>query len=403
MTEAQIPVPQIQATRAHPGLEEQSFEDALREQLRKAPWLMVSIGLHVLIGLIMSQFMTGTVKVKKETLAIQAKMADEEIDPIEPEKPPEPEEQKPEETETEVDDPIVQEDVVETEEVADTTNDQPLSDAPFEGKGKNDVLGVGGGAGGRSGGKYGRRGGGKGGGKASQKAVDAGLEWLKRHQNEKGYWSADGFSQMCTTNKCDGEGEQMHSVGVTGLALLAFLGAGNTVNNGKYKNVVKKGLKYLVDIQDQETGCFGEVNSHQAFLYDHAIATLAVTEGYGLSKWPIPQGSGTEGRALHPAGAQPVQGVALRLSARWSERRFGHGLDGHGVEVRGRLRAAGRSRSDRWRQDVHRGDDGRELVAHRLHPKGWLFGARTGHERALAGAEDRGNDRGRDAGPRLHW
>ncbi len=287
MTEAQIPVPQIQATRAHPGLEEQSFEDALREQLRKAPWLMVSIGLHVLIGLIMSQFMTGTVKVKKPTLAIQAKMADEEIDPIEPEKPPEPEEQKPEETETEVDDPIVQEDVVETEEVADTTNDQPLSDAPFEGKGKNDVLGVGGGAGGRSGGKYGRRGGGKGGGKASQKAVDAGLEWLKRHQNEKGYWSADGFSQMCTTNKCDGEGEQMHSVGVTGLALLAFLGAGNTVNNGKYKNVVKKGLKYLVDIQDQETGCFGEVNSHQAFLYDHAIATLAVTEGYGLSKWPI--------------------------------------------------------------------------------------------------------------------
>ncbi|MFH0944299.1 MAG: prenyltransferase/squalene oxidase repeat-containing protein [Planctomycetota bacterium] len=157
----------------------------------------------------------------------------------------------------------------------------------FEGSGMNDVIGVGGGAGGLAGGKYGRRGAARSGGRASQKAVDLGLSWLARHQDPRGFWSCANFSDMCETNTCDGGGDQFFDVGVTGLSLLAFLGAGNNVNHGPYRNVVRKGLRYLVGCQDEETGCFGEVNSHQQFLYDHALATLAVCEAYGLSNWPV--------------------------------------------------------------------------------------------------------------------
>lgn len=267
--------------------DEVTFEEALREHLKRAPWLLCSVVFHVLLFWILSQFDWGSPPPEKDKFTLTAAQDQQEIDPIEPEKPPEPEEKKIEETEQQVEEPIVSENDTEEVEDSDTTNEQPLSDAPFEGKGRNDVLGVGGGAGGRFGGKYGGRGAGKGGGKASQKAVEWGLEWLKRHQDPRGFWSCAGFSAQCQTNKCDGEGDQMHDVGVTGLALLAFLGSGNTTQTGKYKEVVRKGLKYLQSVQDPESGCFGEVNSHQAFLYDHSLATLAMTEGYGLSKWPI--------------------------------------------------------------------------------------------------------------------
>lgn len=264
-----------------------TFEHALREQLRRAPWLLVSIGAHALLGLVLSQFMTGAVRVKPTMPAIIAQLEDHAIDPFEPPEPPTP----PETPETPTTDETIEPDVsdqptTEFDTDSDQPNDSPI-DAPFEGTGKNDMIGVGGGGGGHRGGtKYDiRRTGPRG--HASQRAVDAGLDWLKRHQHEKGYWSAAEFAELCTTNRCDGEGDAMHDVGVTGLALLAFLGAGHTPDSGRYKAVVKKGLKFLVDHQDGETGCFGEPNSHQAFLYDHAIASLAVTEGYGLSQWPI--------------------------------------------------------------------------------------------------------------------
>lgn len=279
--------PEIRSQHSHaPGGHEPTFEEELREYLKKAPWLAVSALFHFILFLILSQFDWNVGRGPQEKVTLTAHYDEQEIDPIEEQEPEEEEEKEIEEQEVQLDDPIVSEDEV-TEEDFETENEQPLSDAPFEGKGLNDVLGVGGGAGGHHGGKYGGRGAGKGGGKASQKAVEWGLEWLKRHQDPRGFWSCQGFSNMCSTNRCDGEGDQMHDIGVTGLALLAFLGSGNTMSTGKYKNVVKSGLKYLLDAQDPESGCFGEVNSHQAFLYDHSLATLAMTEGFGLSKWPI--------------------------------------------------------------------------------------------------------------------
>lgn len=123
--------------------------------------------------------------------------------------------------------------------------------------------------------------------KAARSTIDSGLSWLVGHQSDRGFWSSSSFSDRCDAEPCEGAGIETLDIGVTGLSLLALVKAGHSVNTGEHKTVVRKGVKYLMTIQDPETGCFGEVNSHTTFLYDHAIATLAVVEIYGGSKWPM--------------------------------------------------------------------------------------------------------------------
>jgi len=168
--------------------------------------------------------------------------------------------------------------------------------------GFNSILGLGIGSG------YGRRKGGKNGGDVNatpppgrpptletpqtESAVTAALRWLARHQGPDGRWSADAFGAACG---CSGKGESDYSPGVTGLSLLAFLGAGYTPMSrddahmidpafpGRqlhFGETVKKGLQWLLSQQDPE-GCVGERG--QKHLYNHAIATLALCEGYGMT------------------------------------------------------------------------------------------------------------------------
>jgi hypothetical protein len=138
------------------------------------------------------------------------------------------------------------------------------------------------GGGGRGGGGLGQGGGGGRGGKRNtEAAVLSALEWLRNHQSPDGSWDADGFSQYCKKNTCDGPGSSANDVGLTGLALLCFLGAGQTHQEGQFKETVRNGLKYLMEVQDED-GCFGERVGHQ-FLYGHACAALAMTEAYGMT------------------------------------------------------------------------------------------------------------------------
>jgi Ca-activated chloride channel family protein len=156
------------------------------------------------------------------------------------------------------------------------------------------------GVGGGGGGRYGRRFGGReslvargGGSVATESAVLAALKWLARHQNADGSWSAEGYDERCSGAKCVGKGGKDHDVGVTGLSLLAFLGAGYTqLSKDEYPDpaepgrvlrfgeVVKKGLKWLLTHQDPE-GCVGDRGAK--LLYGHAIAALALSEAYGMT------------------------------------------------------------------------------------------------------------------------
>jgi hypothetical protein len=120
--------------------------------------------------------------------------------------------------------------------------------------------------------------------------VQHALRWLKAHQSPDGRWEAAGFGAWCDGQRAsqgpDGAGRALYDVGVTGLALLAFLGAGYT-GWGKhpYEETIHNGLKYLASVQDPE-GCFGPRES-QHWVYNHAAASWAMVEATGMSRGRI--------------------------------------------------------------------------------------------------------------------
>ena len=121
-------------------------------------------------------------------------------------------------------------------------------------------------------------------------AVDRGLEWLALHQDADGRWDADDFAKHDPRDaRCNGGGNPAHDVGVTGLALLAFLGDGHTTTTGKHQRSVARGVRWLTEQQTKTSGRFG-TNAVHDFIYDHAIATLAMVEAYGLSRDPALRG-----------------------------------------------------------------------------------------------------------------
>src|SRR5262249_54428342 len=126
----------------------------------------------------------------------------------------------------------------------------------------------------------------RGGTRPTNIAVRMGLVWLQRHQDEDGRWDADDFMKHDTSGEpCDGPGNATEDVGVTGLALLAFLGDGSTMRVGPFKGEVRRGVEWLQRQQDLTSGLIGSPSSRDA-MYCHAVATLALCEAYGLSRHP---------------------------------------------------------------------------------------------------------------------
>ncbi len=116
-----------------------------------------------------------------------------------------------------------------------------------------------------------------------ENAVTYGLDWLSKHQDEDGRWDCANFMKHDKEGEpCTGPGNSVNDVGVTGLALIAFLGDGNTMKQGPHRKVVQKGVRWLLE-QQQENGLIG-TNSSQSYAYSHAIATVALCEAYGLSE-----------------------------------------------------------------------------------------------------------------------
>jgi hypothetical protein len=257
---------------------EVTFQDMMAERLRQAPWLILSAAIHVAIGVLLWILIPAD---KKPDVVKRVEMKQEDVQQVEEPPPPPPPETKPEEV---TEDVVVNETPTETTEAFDNTiSENTAKESAFDSNQWNSAVGLGGGAGGRYGGRGGKGGKG-GGGKSYAAAIDAGLKWLKDHQDEDGKWDCDGFMKHddAASEICDGPGNAVHDVGVTGLALLAFLGDGSTMRSGPYKDVVKKGAKWLKD-QQQENGLFGQNASHD-FIYDHAIAAYAMCEAFGLSE-----------------------------------------------------------------------------------------------------------------------
>lgn len=70
--------------------------------------------------------------------------------------------------------------------------------------------------------------------------------------------------------------------GVSGLALLAFLGAGHTHLEGPYRETVQRGLEFLLRSQSAD-GCLAGEASLYARMYCHGIALLTISEAYAIT------------------------------------------------------------------------------------------------------------------------
>ncbi len=121
---------------------------------------------------------------------------------------------------------------------------------------------------------------------ASEAAVERGLAWLARHQRYDGSWCLD-TSEMCREAvPCPPSRAMSSDTAATGLALLAFLGAGHShTKEGRYQANVTRGLKWLVNHRTGD-GNFYTGGAPMAHLYSQAIATMAVCEAYALTEDP---------------------------------------------------------------------------------------------------------------------
>ncbi len=109
-----------------------------------------------------------------------------------------------------------------------------------------------------------------GGGKeASERAVLMALNWLKAHQNEDGSWSEEYKPSM------------------SGLALLCFLGHGETDTSVDYGVTVKKAVDWLIargaEFQGRMSLTKDGFPGNEA-AYQHAICAYAMGEYYSMTK-----------------------------------------------------------------------------------------------------------------------
>ncbi|WP_425396367.1 prenyltransferase/squalene oxidase repeat-containing protein [Aeoliella sp.] len=124
----------------------------------------------------------------------------------------------------------------------------------------------------------------KGGSAESEEAVEAALKWLASHQNRDGTWHLDHRGGGDCNGQCGDPGEIENSLkSGTALALLPFLGAGQTRYEGKYKAVVGRGLDALVRLGEKPRKGAGVAWTDGGTMYAHGLSAIAMTEAYGMT------------------------------------------------------------------------------------------------------------------------
>ncbi|MHC4176819.1 MAG: prenyltransferase/squalene oxidase repeat-containing protein, partial [Planctomycetota bacterium] len=123
-----------------------------------------------------------------------------------------------------------------------------------------------------------------GGTPASEKAVAAALKWLAEHQLYDGGWSFDHNRAAGCGGRCRNPGKSANARNAaTGLALLPFLGAGQTHQSGKYKATVKNGLYFLIKNMKHGRQGWSFYEGDRGRMYSHGIASIVMCEAYGMT------------------------------------------------------------------------------------------------------------------------
>jgi len=112
-------------------------------------------------------------------------------------------------------------------------------------------------------------------GEGTEPAIRSALDWLARNQQPNGSWPSPAFK-----DKKEGF-DYSYSIGLTGLALLAYLAEGHTHRTGDYTRTVQKGIDYLLSEQRR----VGRIGVDQGnYMYNHALGALALLEAYMMTR-----------------------------------------------------------------------------------------------------------------------
>jgi len=113
----------------------------------------------------------------------------------------------------------------------------------------------------------------------SESTVEVALNWVAQHQLPDGSWS---FRRGGALRNYANPGTWPSTTGATGLALLPFLGAGQTHSTGKYQQTVQHGLEYVVR-QMKATPKGGDLRGESTAYVWQGIAALALCEAYAMT------------------------------------------------------------------------------------------------------------------------
>jgi hypothetical protein len=117
----------------------------------------------------------------------------------------------------------------------------------------------------------------------TEAAIHLGLEFLARHQSTDGSWSLTIYDREETQHLTQLDSDTAG----TGLALLAFQGAGYNHREFKYARQIDHAIQWLIENQSADGGLYvpSDKKSNGACrLYSHGIAALAITEAYGMTQ-----------------------------------------------------------------------------------------------------------------------
>jgi hypothetical protein len=107
----------------------------------------------------------------------------------------------------------------------------------------------------------------EGGTTLTEAAVSRGLRWLAQQQQRDGRWT---------------NGNPAYETANTALALLPFLGAGQTPTVGPYKDHVARGLRWLRSRQNPDGDLRGGTGQHPG-MYAHGIASIVLCDAFALT------------------------------------------------------------------------------------------------------------------------
>jgi curved DNA-binding protein CbpA len=128
-----------------------------------------------------------------------------------------------------------------------------------------------------------------GGSKASEEAVALALKWIVDHQLPDGGWNFDHRIGGGGTDRSSPDpGELVEArAGATAMALLPLLGNGQTHLTGKYKDVVRRGLEYLMARGTPQRRGAVSFMEPGGTIYSHGLAAIVFAEAFAMTEDPL--------------------------------------------------------------------------------------------------------------------